>query len=329
MNNSHSRKTILFALLAIALSWAGLGCGQSGSTTKAGPPPTGAVELKLKFPEGRRIVQNLEMRQSGEMSVPGTTAPMKQEMTMGEKLAQTVLKALPDGGHELEMEYLDTRMSMVMGTNAILSFDSSKPSSSTNPMTAALQFLKGAKIRLFLDSSNEIVKVEGVEELQEKLTSNGQRDPSGTLRSMMSEDSFRDSMGESRNLPKQPVSPGDSWPVHQEIQMGALGTMVADFTYTLKAWERRNNHNAARIEFEGTIKTKPGQNLTATGMNMAIESGNSSGEAWFDLEDGMFVESTRNQTITMAMTMPPRAGQSATMRSTQNQVITLKSELAK
>src|ERR1035437_5642149 len=85
------RNTLLVAIcLALSLSW--LGCKKSEPIIKARTPPSGPVELKLKWPVGSRMVQNLDLKQTSETQVPGMPNPMKQDMTMGQRYARSVLK---------------------------------------------------------------------------------------------------------------------------------------------------------------------------------------------------------------------------------------------
>lgn len=328
-----NRQIILIAVsLALSLTW--VGCKKSEEKIIAGPPPSGPVELKLKWPVGRRMVQSLDFRQTSETLIPGMPAPMKQEMEMGQRYARSVLKEMPDGGHQVEMEFLSTRMSVAGGNQTMLSFDSSDRSSKTNPLAATFQKLAGAKVRFFLDASNEVWRIEGVEEFQKRAESSPQNDPMGILKNMYSSDSFQQWMNDNRSLPNKLVAPGDSWPVKLEIAMGDLGTMLMEQTYTFKAWERRNEHNCARIEFDGTVRSKAGQNMKIQGMTMSIEGGKSSGETWFDLEQGAFVDTTINQVLKMYITLPNQgrgtpAGRTQTATNIMSQVITVKLEPAK
>jgi hypothetical protein len=52
------------------------------------------------------------------------------------------------------------------------------------------------------------------------------------------------------------------------------------------------------------VRSKPGQALKISGMNMSIEDGRNSGETWFDLEGGRFVDSTITQDMRMNLITP-------------------------
>jgi len=329
------KKNLILIATTLALSLPCVGCKKSSTVTvTTTTAPSGPVELKLKWPVGRRMVESFDIKQNSEIFAPGVPAPMKQEMNMGQSYALAVLKERAGGGPEVEMEFRSIRMTLKMGERAMLDFDSTtkSPANATNPVAIAFGKLVGAKIRFQLDASNRVESVEGVDDLRTRLMSGAQSDPMGILNSMFSEDYFKQMMDHSRNLPAKPVGPGDTWPVQLEIAMGDLGTMIMDYTYTFQTWEKRDQRYCARIGFDGTVKNKAGQDLKIQGMNVSIEGGKSSGETWFDLDVGMFVETTLKQDMKMFMTMPAqtranaRTRQSQTITNVMSQLITIKLE---
>ena len=111
--------------------------------------------------------------------------------------------------------------------------------------------------------------------------------------------------------------------------MGPLGTMVVDSTYTFKNWEQHGKRTCARLEFQGTVKSKTDPNSKPAGMTMSISDGSSSGVSWFDPELGMIIDTTASQDMKMDMTMPgnPRgnaAGKGQTITSLMKMEITKK-----
>jgi hypothetical protein len=328
-------------VLALSLSW--VGCNKSGklnkpSETKA---PSGPVELKLKWLAGERIVQDMDMKQSMELSIPGQPGPTKQDMTMGQEYGLTVLKETSDGGHEVEMEFLSARMSIAMGGKT-LDYDSTKKpaNDSANPAAAKVQksladmFGKiiGSKIQYFLDASNEVERLEGVDELENRLSSGTQTDWLAPFKSaMFSKDRFKQIMSANRYLPPKAVQPGDTWPNKQSFEMGPLGTMTMDFNSTFQSWEMHGKRNCARLEFQGTIKSTPGSNANPTGLSMTITDGDFTGVSWFDPELGITIDTTMNENMKMLMNMPMNsrgnagaAGRMQTITNQMNQIITIK-----
>ena len=60
--------------------------------------PTGPVELKLKWPQGRTMVQSMDFKQNGELTGPNLPGgAMKQDIDMGQQYSLNVLKESPGG----------------------------------------------------------------------------------------------------------------------------------------------------------------------------------------------------------------------------------------
>jgi hypothetical protein len=334
------KKHVLLTIVTLALSLSWVGCNKSGklNTTSKFTVPAGPVALKTKWPLGERVVQSMELKQNAEISVPNQPNPINQEMTMGQEYGLTVLKENADGGHEVEMEYLSVRMMMTMGGKPMVNYDSAKKSSgdSANPMAAMFQKIIGAKIQYFMDASNQVERIEGVDALVGRLESSGPANMANSLKSMFNEGYFKQIMDSSRLLPSKPVQPGDTWPIQMEIPMGPLGIMEMDYMVTFQSWEQHGKRTCARLEIQGTVKSKPDPNSKPAGMSMTILDGNVSGVSWFDPELGMVIDTTANQDMKMNMTMPanPRgntaaAGQTQTITSLLKQVITIKLESVK
>jgi Family of unknown function (DUF6263) len=324
---------LIATLLALSLPW--VGCSKSGKldTASTFKPPSGPVELKLKWPQGERIVQVMDMKQNMELSIPGQPAPMKQDMTMGQEYGLTVLKETPDGGHEVEMEFLSARMGMTMGGKTMMDYDSAKKKSGekANPLADIFGKIVGSKILFFLNATNAVERIEGVDELVNRLSSGGQGDALAPLKSMYSEGYFKQMMSANRFMPPNAVQPGDTWPVQFEFPMGVMGVMVLDYTFTLQSWEKHGKRTCARLEFQGTMSTKPDPNAKSPAMSISILDGNSSGVSWFDPELGITIDTKMNQDMKMVITMsanprgnPGAGGRMQTITNQMNQVMTIK-----
>ena len=172
-------------------------------------------------------------------------------------------------------------------------YDSGKKpaAGSTNSMTAMFQNMIGAKLRYFLDASNQVQRVEGVDELRGRMTTGGPNDPASMFKNIFSENYFKQIMDYSQDLPPKPVQPGDTWSVTRDLTEGDLGAMVINNDITFQRWEQRGKRNCARLEFQGTIKGRTTQNPGPNGMTVALQDGTTSGVAWFDPELGLFIDS--------------------------------------
>jgi hypothetical protein len=345
-------KNLILIVAALVLGLSGVSCSKSSkpspgkldqvSTFKT---PAGPVVLKAKWPTGERVVQSLDLKQNMEITVPNQPQPIKQDVTMGQEYGLTVLKENPDGGHEVELEFLNARMAAMQGGQTVFSYDSTKKAAAdnANPALAAaqqtvaamFQNIIGSKVQFFLDASNQVERVEGLDTLTSKLGPGGQNDATASIKHIFSKNYLTQMLGGSQYLPSKPVQPGDTWPLQVEYEVEQLGTLVIDISTTFVNWETHGKRTCARLEFQGTFKTKPGQKPASTGMTMDIQEGNSSGVTWFDPELGKVIETIANQDIKMAMTMTttrpgfPKGGVTQSLDMLLKQVVTTKLESVK
>ena len=330
-------KKLLFPAAILALVLAGAGCNKAGKLSEPSktPLPTGPVELKLKWPQGERVVQNMDVKSKTETAIPGRPEPMQQNTTMGQKYALTVLKENSDGGHEVEMEFLSARMGIEMGGKKLVNYDSAKPSAAdaTNPVAGMFGKIVGSKLKFIMNSSNMVERIDGVDEMMNRLSAGMPAASLGTLKGMYSEGYFKQMMSSARFMPSKAVSPGDTWPVHLEMPMEPLGILVMDYNVSLQGWEKHGQRNCARMEFTGTIKSMPGSATQPAmmGMSMTMKDGNSTGTTWFDPELGIAIDTTMNQDMTMTITLPKNpkaktgpASQPQTLTTRINQEVDIK-----
>jgi len=215
-------KNLLLIGATLALSLTLVGCNKSDKLGESSTftTPTGPLELKLKFPQGERIVQDMDMKQTSEISIPGQPAPTEQGTTMGMQYALTVLQAAPDGGHEVEMEFLSARMKTTVGTRTALDYDSTKKPTTgkRNPLDGIYGKIVGSKIRFFLDATNGVERIEGVDDMMSRLQAGATPADLAPLKSIYTEGYFKHLMSANQHLPPKAVQPGDTWPVQIEVR---------------------------------------------------------------------------------------------------------------
>jgi hypothetical protein len=155
------------------------------------------------------------------------------------------------------------------------------------------------------------------------------------LKSLYSEGYFKQMMSANRFLPPQAVQPGDTWPVQFEMPLDMMGTMLMHYDITFQSREMHGKRNCARLEFSGTIKTRPDANAKPGGMSTSIQDGNTTGVSWFDPELGITIDTTMNQDMQMVIQLPQdpkaRAGtpKMPSMTNQMNQVMSIKLVLVK
>jgi hypothetical protein len=163
-----------------------------------------------------------------------------------------------------------------------------------------------------------------------RLSAGGNAQATGPIKSMYSEGYFKQMMSANRFLPPQAVQPGDTWPVQFEMPLGLMGTMLMHYDFTFQSWEMHGKRNCARLEFSGTIQTRPDANAKPGGMSISIQNGNTTGVSWFDPELGITIDTTMNQDMQMVIQLPqnPQARAGAprmpNMTNEMSQVMSIK-----
>ena len=308
------------ALLAVALA-AAQGCKkeESAAPPPAAPPaaatpsqpttnaaaattnaPAGdSVDLRLKWPVGKRYLQRMEVVQESESMIPGVPQAMKQESVQSQDYSITVTKEREGGGRELELEFVGQKVDTKMGGKPLVTFDSKSDAKGdrTNAVASAMRKLVGVKIQYLTDTNGRIEKVVGGQELQNRLTSTATPQAKMILTSLLNEENLKRVVTLAVGLPDKPVKVGETWPVQRDTPMGQMGTLLLDMNYTFKGWEEHEKRRCALLEFTGSVTNKAGAAPTA--MSMTVENGKTSGKLWFDPVAGMVIDSFSEQEMTM------------------------------
>jgi hypothetical protein len=323
---------MIFALVACLAAG---GCNKAGKLSqpsKEMTPPAGPVSLVQKWTEGEKIVKHIDMKMNMVIDVPNQPNPVNQDMDMTEKYGLAVSKA--DSGGKVEMEFLSLRMDSVQAGRTNFSYDSdakAEPSKDRGmaAITKGLQNIIGAKLDFFLNATNGIDRVEGIDTLMSRLNSGGPAMRMSGMQNMFNKGNLEQMIGESQYLPAHPVQPGDKWAVETEVDLGEMGSLSVSNNLTFAQWEKHGARMCARLEFEGTFKGKPNAKPNPMGVSMTIQDGTTSGTSWFDPELGTVIDSDANQDLSMAITVPipSRQGGKATpqtMKMAMHQVLNVK-----
>jgi hypothetical protein len=292
------------------------GNGASKSAGGAGSP----IELKAKWTAGKKYLHEMDMHQDMQITMPGTSAPAHQQMDMQQKFSISVLKERPEGGVELELEFVGEKVSSKMGNRQIMNFDSaSSPAhDGADPGAAIFRKIVGAKIRFLTDADGKVEKVEGYDEFVDRISGSGGPAGQMILKGMFNEDTLKQYGTGAQGLPDHPVKIGDSWPFHMDMPAGPIGNLKMNFQYTFTGWEKRDGHNCALLSYTGTMSSEPSTNAAA--MSFSIKSGDITGKTWFDPELGANIGGTTDQTMDFDMNM---GGQKTDSTMKQNIVVKL------
>ncbi len=89
-----------------------------------------------------------------------------------------------------------------------------------DPVSAMFGKIIGSKIRYYLDASNAVERIGGMDEPMTRLSTGSNPQDIASLKSMFSEGYLKQIMSANLLLPQKPVEPGDTWPVQLEFAMG-------------------------------------------------------------------------------------------------------------
>ncbi len=280
---------------------------EQAAQPKEEPP----VELKAKWPVGKRFVTRSDSSVETETTLPNATQPTKASINQSQEVAISVLKEREGGGRELEVEFLTQRAEQKSGAFTIV-FDSKSDPKSDRTNTAAVAFtplrkLIGLKLKFFTDAAGKVEKVEGVDELRKKALVGVPLVQQAIVAQVFSEDNLKKMAVPPVGLPDKPVKSGETWPLQTLMPVPPLGALQMDATYTFKGMEDHAGRKCALLDQSGTITNRPPAGPANTAAALTIEGGKISGQTWFDPNLGLPAESIADLSLTAKRTLPQGA----------------------
>lgn len=335
------KNNINLIVFALAASFVLVGCnkaGKLGQQSKEKTPPTGPVQLVQKWTDGEQIVKHIDMKMNMTINVPNQPNPVNQDANLTEKYGLAVSKPDSSGG-KVELEFLSLRMDSSQSGRTNFTYDSdvkggAPKDEASAAMAQGLGGIIGVKLDFFLNATNGIDRIEGIDDMMNRFNSGGPAMNNSGIKNMFNKGTLQQMIGDSQYLPLQAVQPGDTWPIQTEVDLGEMGTLTVSNNITFDQWEKHGPRLCARLEFDGTYQGKPSENPNPMGMSMAIHDGTTTGVSWFDPELGTVIDSDATQDMTMSITVPMPAGGGGkptfqTMKMTMHQVLKVKLDSVK
>ena len=275
--------------------------GNSANSSMASAANNNPVEMKIKWAVGKKYVMRMELNQETETTVPSQPQPMTQDLKLAQDFDISALKELDNGGWQLELEFEDATMDVSQGGRSVLSFDSAQSSAAdtNNPVAPILRAMIGAHLQYFTDADGKVEKIEGVEDMVNRVAATGNPQQQAMFKQMFSEDTLKQYGSFGDALPNRTVNIGESWPIEKDI-VSTVGTLTLDMKYTFKNWEQHGDRKCAHVEDTGDVTSKSVS--AAMGAVVEIQKGKILGDFWFDPESGMIVDANNDQNITMKIT---------------------------
>lgn len=316
----HMRnRTLHLAAAAAILCFAATSCSKSNNRSaqqsKASNSSEPAVDLKVKWAPGKKITQRMAISSAMNMGGPKNGQAVQQVTDMSWDYSMNTLKQLDNGGHEVELEFVGTKLESKVGDRVYMSFDSAHDDGkeAKDPITPALRKIVGGKIRLTLSPDNKVERVDGYDDFMVRIARGSKN--TEMLKGMFSEDMLKRLCSSSEGLPDHPVKPGDSWKHSMEMNLYGAAKMVIEGTITFANWEDHDGHKCVKLDYDGKITGKGKSDASP----VSIEKGTIHGSSWFDPEQGVAVGSDTDQTMTLKI---QQRGNAVSQQMTQN--VTLK-----
>jgi hypothetical protein len=245
----------------------------------------------------------LETTQTSETKQPNQPKPVKQLAKITQDLNFSLVKELDNGGRQLQLEIEGQTMDFFQGDRQVVGFDSYRdPARNSNDLTAAvLRKMVGARLQYFTDANGKVEKMEGYEELVNRMGEGGKPQEQAMFKQMFTENGFRQYGFSSfaAMLPNRAVKVGDTWSSKLEVP-DDTGILNVDLKCTFKNWEQHADRKCMRIKCTGNFSSPATPNTS--NIPRKIEKGRLSGEFWFDPELGKFAEITLDEDMSLKIT---------------------------
>lgn len=309
-------KTFMMTLLMGGLLFQ-LGCSKSqktgpaadnnspeASSANGGAAAAGPADLKIKWQKGKEYDMAMTLKQSTDIDVPNH--PVHQELKLTQGLHYSPLTDPDSGGQKVELKFDSQQIDIIQNGQDVLSYDSTgktpvSPNSPAAPVAAAMRAMLDVPLDYTIAADGTVQKIDGLDSLSNRITAAlpDQRQRV-SLQQLFDTDTLKQYCSFSLSMPGHPVALGDSWSSSHDIN-SQVGLMTLDTTYTFKNWEQHDDHNCVHLLITGDIKTKS-TSASTIGAVVNIKKGTINGEAWFDPDLGMFVDTDTAQDMTLAIT---------------------------
>ncbi len=245
--------------------------GQKAYTLKFNPP--NGSQYGVALVSQTKMIQNI--------------MDQNMDMNMDYNLNSTYRISEEGNNKKLTLVYDKFDMNMqIMGQQVKMS---SEDTDTTNEASAAFRALKGQSMSLVMSEYGKVLKIDGAEELLNKMGGGGQQQEA--IKGVVGEDALKNMIEQSFGFyPKTPVKAGESWTTEMSLKQPYI--IAGSATYTLVKVEGKK----AWIDFSGKLTTDSSASMTSNGIevNFAIE-GTFSGSSEVDIDTGIPLKSVIQQ----------------------------------
>jgi hypothetical protein len=227
--------------------------------------------------------------------LPNQPEPAKSAVNFTLDYNVSVVQSLDNGGKQLELEFVDDALTASSGGVDVMKLDStSTDDPDHNPARAPI----GAHLEFYTDADGTVQRVEGVDELMQRISATGKTEAPATFKQIFGGDNLKKIVFFDGALPNRTINFGGNWKIKKKIA-STVGPLAVDVTCTFKNWGLRDNRKCVHIESEGDFSSKKAS--PSDGAMMEIKKGKIFGDSWFDPKLGMIVSSSADEMMSMTV----------------------------
>ena len=287
-----------FALSLLAFSCLFLVAGQSLTAQEK-------YTLKSSYPPGQyEQVINIDMDMTVGIS-DKAKIPMKQAQT--QYITIDAAEKNADGTQKIVMEI--TRIAMDQKSGMInMKYDSADTDAAQSPLKM-MGTMVGTKFTMLLDKDGNPTKIEGINEMFDKLTKD-QDYPLPVvemLKAQMTDESMTKTLDISKEMmPQVPVAVGETWKTEGTSDVPMLGKAKTNLENTLKEIKTEDGKRIAVIFSKSVVSSEGTKEMEPMpGMKMTLQKADISAETTvlLDIESGLMLSSTADTGMDMDMEM--------------------------
>ena len=255
------------------------------------------VEMKIRWPAGKRLVRHVETTQDVKVSGESLPAPLEQNSLQARDYSLTVT-----GPREIELEIRGLKISNTSQGKTMVFDSRTAPKQGEDGFFPLLRRVVGARARCLIGEDGRIEQVADYPEWIGRVTAGAPANNTVALTNMFSEENLKQLGATPSGLPAQPVKIGEHWTTEREQRLAGGVTLVTKLRYTFTGMADRDGRKCAVWEHSGTITSKPAP--AGSARTTKVESSKVTGKTWFDPGLGVVVEGTVTQEMTLVSTGP-------------------------
>jgi len=248
------------------------------------------IVLEARPNAGDNFTLTMEMDQSVDMSMMGQSIPMDQKQTYN--YLYNIVEVDEEGVFMLEQELSRIRGSVESSMMGSQSFDTDD--GEAGQVGEQMKAMIGVPIRARLTKKGEVVSVEGVEDLQARMSEEAFDEAQRKiLEDALDPETFAQNLQTFSFYPDAPIAVGDSWTTTSSVRLGF--PMTLESTYTLTRVEGTTAYLDVAVD---TYTPDDAEPMAMGGGEMTMDmTGTMTGTAEVDLPSGLMTTMTTDQSM--------------------------------